>query len=402
MKIKRMLTSLIFVFMLVLAGCGAKEPTEDELFEGMKKFTFFGTTSLYMNQDWHEDETASAQIFKAGSPEGSDAIFVYQVPKGSDAQVNSMDEMKALIGELFQCSNEKPVEDFEIAGMFNVSANRCKALRSGFKVDACLAYGETDYAFYTIGYLAGNWKKSMLASFRVSCKNFIEFDDAPAKTGLTAELSDTIRWFNAAYAIATEINGGDYNCFGGALLSETVRKSQIQSLEKWWEVTDRASADAALNWILTEGHRTGFASDMAYLEEAGMGQAEDRKSFYLKHFVGTEQQAKHYVSWYEMYEKYGSDAIIGWDYCRALNLTGLYYLAGYYSEQEALDHSLEIAQTAQGLFESWDDLVASYLRGYEYWAEKSSDERRVLYEEIRNRVDNPYQVDFKTKLEKTW
>lgn len=399
---KGMLTILLFVFILVLAGCGAKDPTEDELFEGMKKFTFFGTTSLYMNQDWQEDETASDQIFKAGSPEGSDAIFVYQVPKGSDAQVNSIDEMKTLIRELFQSSNEKPIEDFEIAGMVNVSANRCKAMRNGFKVDACLAYGETDYAFYTIGYLAGSWKKSMLASFRVSCKNFIEFDDDPAKAELTVEQSDTVRWFNAAYAIATESNGGDYHCLGGFSLNEEVRKSQLEFLEKWWEVTDRASAEATLNWILTEGHRTGFASDMAYLEDAGMGQAEDRRSFYLKNFVGTEQKAELYASWYEMYEQYGQDAIIGWDYCRALNLTGLYYLAGYYSEQEALNRSLEIAQTAQGLFESWDDLVESYLRGYEYWSEKSSDDRRVLYEEIRNRADNPYQVDFKMKLEKTW
>ena len=71
-------------------------------------------------------------------------------------------------------------------------------------------------------------------------------------------------------------------------------------------------------------------------------------------------------------------------------------------EQEALDTSLEIARTMQPLFESWDDLMSSYMRGYEYWAEESADERRALYEDLKTRQDNPYSVDFKMQLEKTW
>ena len=102
------------------------------------------------------------------------------------------------------------------------------------------------------------------------------------------------------------------------------------------------------------------------------------------------------------YEQYGPDAIAGWDYCRAMNLMSFYYLAGYYTEQEALDKSLEIARTMQPLFESWDDLMSSYMRGYEYWAEESADERRALYEDLKTRQDNPYSVDFKMQLEKTW
>lgn len=402
MKKKRMLISQILVWILFVTGCGTKGPTEDELFEEMKKFSFFEATSLYLNQDWQEQETASEQIFKAGSPDGSDAVFVYQIPKGTDETITSLDDMKTQIQELFQCSQEKPLKEFAIAGMSNVSASRWKASQGGFQVDVCLAYGETDYAFYSIGYLTGSWKKSMLASFQLSCKNFIEFDENPAVSEKKEKTSDTVRWFNAAYAIATRNNGGDPHYIGGFLPEENTKKEQLAFLEKWWEVTDRASAEATLNWILTEGHRTGFASDMACLEEAGMGTAPDRKQFYLQNFVGTEAQAEHYVSWYEMYEQYGEDAILGWDYCRALNLIGLYYLAGYYSEQEALDRSLPIAQTAQGCFASWDDLIESYLRGYEYWSEKSSSDRRVLYEEMKNQADSPYGIDFNLTLEKTW
>ncbi len=46
--------------------------------------------------------------------------------------------------------------------------------------------------------------------------------------------------------------------------------------------------------------------------------------------------------------------------------------------------------------------MSSYMRGYEYWAEESADERRALYEDLKTRQDNPYSVDFKMQLEKTW
>ena len=108
------------------------------------------------------------------------------------------------------------------------------------------------------------------------------------------------------------------------------------------------------------------------------------------------------VSWYKMYEEYGANAIDGWDYCRAMNLLSFYYLAGYYTEQEVLEQSLEIAKMIQPLYESWDELIASYLRGYEYWAEESSEERRAVYEELKEKEDSPYNIDFKMELVKTW
>ena len=43
--------------------------------------------------------------------------------------------------------------------------------------------------------------------------------------------------------------------------------------------------------------------------------------------------------------------------------------------------------------------MESYLCGYEYWAEESSEERRTIYEELKSRDDNPYAVDYKIVLE---
>lgn len=220
----------------------------------------------------------------------------------------------------------------------------------------------------------------------------------------TVELSDTVRWFNASYAILTELNGWDYNIFAGLPANDMVKELEVQSLEQWWSVTDRKSADDTLQWALNEGHRTEFASLMQELSDAGMSDVaqEERVNFMLQHYEVTEEKAQLYVNWYAMFEQYGAGAIDGWDYCRALNLVSFYYLAQYYTEEEALNKSLEIAQMVQPLFGSWEELVESYLRGYEYWAEESAEERRQVFEDLKSRPDNPYQVDYNTKLEKTW
>lgn len=404
MKTKQMIVSLLLCLTLLLAGCGAKNATDEELLAGMKEFSLTdGTASIYLDKEWVTEDMGLDNLLVAGTEDGSEALMLFQFPKGSIYQIENIDDMKKLIGESYQVSEEEAAETFEVPGMSNVSVSRCKISSNGVSGEACLVYGETEYAFYTIGYIGNKWSDSYMASFRVSCSKFAESESlTAAPDGTTAELTDTIRWFNASYAVLTELNGLDYNRFAGAPANDTMKQMQIASLEEWWGVTDRTSADETLDWILSEGHRTQFAEDMAYLQEIGLGDAQDRESFLLENFDLTSDEVQLFLSSYEMYEQYGENAIDGWDYCRALNLMSFYYLAGYYSEEEALDKSLEIAQMVQSLYESWDDLIASYMRGYEYWAEESSAERQAIYEELKTREDNPYQVDFKMELTKTW
>lgn len=248
-------------------------------------------------------------------------------------------------------------------------------------------------------------KKSvvLLMAMAMLCSAVLGGCGASKKT----EVSDTVKWFNASYAILTELNDWDYTMFGGMKANEINKQLEIALLDEWWGVTDRASADETLDWILTEGHRTGFAEDMLYLEELESELEEEmldeeRVFFYEYLFDIEEDEAQYLADSYSMYKEYGENAIDGWDYCRALNLMGYYYIAGYYTEQEALDKSLEIAEQVQPMFGSWDELIDSYLRGYEYWAEESSDERRAVYEDLKTRDDNPFAVDYNTTLEKTW
>lgn len=218
-----------------------------------------------------------------------------------------------------------------------------------------------------------------------------------------ASETDTVQWFNASYAILTQANGQNYNMFGGAK-KNTIMEAQYQTmLENSWDVTDRSSADETLDWILTEGHRTDFMYTGELLsmmvEEVG---EDELINFLMEEFDESQDEADFDFATYEMYKEYGETAIDGWDYCRALSLLSFYYMAGYYTKEEALDKSLEIAETVQPLFSSWDELIDSYLRGYEYWAEEDSSERREIYEELLAADDNPFRVDYNTTLEKTW
>ncbi len=218
-------------------------------------------------------------------------------------------------------------------------------------------------------------------------------------------LPDTIRWFNASYAVLTAINGNDYNMFGGMKPNKINESMQQVSLEEWWGVTDRETADETLDWILTEGHRTDYVELVKYLDELELNTipAEERAATLVYMFEDvTEDEAAAMANYYSWYEELGETAIDGWDYCRALNLLSFYYIAGYYTEEEALDKSLEIAQDLQPKFGSWDELIDSYMRGYEFWNETDSTERQEVYKNLLAAEDNPYSVDYNITLQKEW
>jgi hypothetical protein len=197
-----------------------------------------------------------------------------------------------------------------------------------------------------------------------------------------------ILWVNGTYAVLTELNGGDYTLLGGMKANEFNKRLELASLEEWWDVTDRASADETLNWLLNTGHRTDYASLMQVMEEDdASGLEREELAKYLSEIVGDEEEAYYLVNAYDNYVNYGAGAIDGW-----------YYIAGFYTEQEALDKSLEIAQIIQKRFSSWDEMMDSYLRGYEYWSYESGEDRREVYEDIKTRNDNPYLLDWNLPL----
>ena len=247
-----------------------------------------------------------------------------------------------------------------------------------------------------------NWKKricALLCAAACAASLLAGCAGSPAK----AEVPDTIRWINATHAILTDMNGWDCAVFGGMEATEANKKLMIPFLDEWWGVTDHDSAEENIEWLLTEGHRAEFVEFMALLDEDGWAEySEEETAAMMSELLEDEDMGKSVARSYADYLGYGPSSIDGWDYSRALSLLGWYYVAGFYTESEALDKALEIAKELQGKFSSWDELTESYMRGYEYWSDESADPRREVYNDLKGRSDSPYQIAWDTVLEKSW
>lgn len=225
--------------------------------------------------------------------------------------------------------------------------------------------------------------------------------------GKTEPLSDTLRWFNATYALITDLNGGDAGIVAGFKPGTKIEMTMKGVLSRDWEVTDRASLEESIDWLLTEGHNQDaldylMESGAEGMDRAGLITAMDQSGFDSEDKVMLQ-------SIYDAKAAYGEQAIAGWDYSRAMSLIGWGYLAGFYTYEEAMDKSLETAQKIQKIFDSWDDFMNSYFLGYSYWSGNDPEDissqaykRQKLYEELKAEKDGIYSVDWNTSLVKEW
>ena len=222
--------------------------------------------------------------------------------------------------------------------------------------------------------------------------------------------SETVKWICAACALPTAANGGDVDQIGGYVKSEANTAVIQDVLKDSWDVEDRSSADALLDWLLTEGHRADYTSEMKVLDDSGVLtlSVEDAEAA-LQDLGLSQELTACYLAMAEAYRSHGAEAIDAWDYCRALQLLGWYYLAGYYTQEETLDCSLEVAQKLQQRYSSWDEMAESYLWGYNYWAEDDPNDPgsntaacKKIYEQLKADQDGPYTLAWDTVLQKDW
>ena len=426
-KIKRQ--ALIFCLALtcsamLLQGCGDKSSKKDsavsensqkttngdeaskDYLSDMKEFsTTDKTVSIYFDQDWQTEDLEMDFWLGAGNKKGDKAAAILQFPKnGANMMANSIEMVAEMVEASYNVSDKESTTAPSVPGMSEITAYTCKMTAGGVTGGAYLIYGETSYAYYALTYIADKLTDEDIASFNASCSKFQE-NPPEVEDNFSSEMTDTLRWFNAAYAVLIDLNGRDFNLFGGIPANDDSKTIMQAGLADSWGVEDRTSADENIDWILSEGHRVDFAENMKALEDAGVTadtSTEDLAALLKDEYDFEDETANTFARAFGVYTEHGADAIAAWDYSRAMYLLSAYYHAGYYTEQEALDKSLEVAQTIQSMYESWDDFMDSYLWGYDYWAEEESTERREIYNKLKAQSDSPFRFDFKMNLEKTW
>lgn len=399
-KVTRNIIVAAIMLTLVLGGCGNKAVV-------MKEFTSAdGTISIQLNEKWKQEDmgTGGEGWIVAVSEDDSEAIMAMQMAKNIyGTNIIDMDNWKDTINASYPMSEMALIDNPSVPGMDVAETYSCTVTVEDISGDGRILYGETDYAYYSILYVAIKMNAAEIEYFNNVCRSFKETAPEIEETPM-AENTDTVQWFNNTCAVLTAANRWDYTLFGGAPADDN-SKSMVQDLlSEWWDVTDRETAEETMDWLITEGHRVSFAEEMNTLAESGLAEVSEaeRVGWILENFDVSEDEAQNYADWFAFYEQYGSDAAAGWDYSRAMSLLGYYYLAGYYTEEEALDKSLETAEVIQNTFDSWDSFMESYFVGYEYWAGESSDDRREIYEEIKAASDSPFQLEWGMALEKTW
>lgn len=394
------LTVMFFVAML-FAGCEKNaEVTIKEVTSTDETF------SINMDATWTVENFWMDNWISLESKNRDESVVIMQFPIRATgiSGVNSLEDLRLHTENANQISDIVETEKPEIQGLKDVVAYTAtmKDAITGTSAKCYFVYGETEYAYYVFGCYSSQMEDSAIEYFENMISSFKENADPEVFTA--NDSPDTVKWFNASAAILTKVNNWDYTIFGGMAVNSFSQATAKYLLENWWDVTDRDTAQETLEWLLERGQQAGFSEKMTYMETAGIGDVaeEDRLAFLLENFAMDEEEAENNVLWYNLYKQKGDESLKGWDYSRAMSLITYFYLAGYYTEEEALDCSLEVAGMIQTTFDSWDDYMESYFSGYEYWSGESSADRREIYENLKKEPDSPFVVDFKMELKKSW
>ena len=221
---------------------------------------------------------------------------------------------------------------------------------------------------------------------------------------------DTVLWFNATYAPLTYSNGANWRLVGGLVPNDTNARSTSIGLESSWNIEDRESALEQIKWLQEEGHRATWRKYLDEMEELGWLDLNTEEFADALFGSDKEENLFRYVMVYSFYQE-GEDeeSITAWDLIRINQLYGDFYVCGYMTYEEAMDASLENSLILQEMYDSWDEMMASYLLGYEFWQsdpmiddDSPTAQRYGYYEKLLKMEDGPYTLDWDMELKKEW
>lgn len=248
----------------------------------------------------------------------------------------------------------------------------------------------------------------------------IEWEDDYEPTGtVQADVeSDTVQWICACYADRVELEGEECQ-FGVIGMYDPTDAGQVEKVQEYledtWDITNRKSAISTINSLLERGTRAKYDKFIRKMKKDGyLEQSELSMILDIPDREAKEKDFR-YQGAYRAYTELGECGIDAWDYCRAMRLAGLSYVAGYFTIEESLDQCLPIAQQLQKEFDSWEELTDSYRYGYMFWVQSSKKGAWVEYkleknvdsllydaEQVQAEPTGPYSYDFDMELVDTW
>ncbi|WP_165445414.1 stalk domain-containing protein [Bacilliculturomica massiliensis] len=189
-------------------------------------------------------------------------------------------------------------------------------------------------------------------------------------------------WCRAMNAVIEARGNGDPYLFGArrALMNEgdTGVEADRKALVGSWNCTNYEEFKTTVDWLMSEGHNTGFKRDAAYVrslsdqEYAELLNASSPTDVYMWKLTR------------ELDSKWGERGIMNWDLFRVAMLVNRGYGAEYLTAEEALSLLEPAAEALRSNFSNWDEAYENYLDGFAWWSRTDPETEGTEY---RTRVD---------------
>ena len=161
--------AVVMMIAAMIIGCGSKEVP-------MKEFAANdGSCTIQLNEAWVVEETGMDNWIAAFNELGTEGAMVMQFTKGiMDANVSGIADIKAIVEKSYVMSGMEAIE-VESSVLSNTEAYACSMDVDGIDGEGCVAYGETDYAYYVILALeSGSRSDKAVEAFKTSVASLTE------------------------------------------------------------------------------------------------------------------------------------------------------------------------------------------------------------------------------------
>lgn len=217
--------------------------------------------------------------------------------------------------------------------------------------------------------------------------------------------TNTMLWINGTYAVVSKINNWPMYRFGWYNPNYFFRKKCKKSLE---EASGIKTESELYNTVLRlrEGMHNNHALEIVISNGMDIISRKEFNENMKK--IDSKKTVMYYTNIYNAYEKFGENAILGWDLSCAVSLCSMGYAAGLFTYEDGLERALEIGKQIQNTFDNWDSFYDSYVAGYAFWNEDDisskyssyKDRLKIIYD-FKKDPNSFYHVDWNLDLDDT-
>jgi hypothetical protein len=196
-------------------------------------------------------------------------------------------------------------------------------------------------------------------------------------------------WGIACPALLDEANGSNHDQLPTREMTPANISKQKELLDKWWGVRSRDDLLHTLKWIEYGGHRRSFNDVCKAVEANDPKQLAKVQASLRKNDAQFAVMCKICST---NHKQLGSKSLMGWDYCRYIDLCRWGFEAGYITEAEAWGYIMPAAKLLQTTFDSWQDLGHNYIIGRQFWKISLAKDEQMAesFQTLTTELDSPW------------